>query len=70
MNPKDWETDGTHNGATVFCPENAYCDCPYCDQCNICHVADPVKDCSEFYFYYPTWDDYFIMLAMEGEVEP
>lgn len=58
-NPADtWETDGTRNGYTVYCPTCAYGDCPYCDQEGICHIADPVEECDDFGSYYESWDEY------------
>lgn len=53
-----WETDGYHDGYPVYCPVNAYGDCPYCDQCNMCHIKDPVEDCEDFAFCYETWDEW------------
>ena len=58
MSKKDWETDGYHDGYPIYCPVNAYGDCPYCDQCNMCHVKDPVEDCEDFAFCYETWDEW------------
>ena len=55
-----WETDGTHNGYTVFCPTCAYGDCPYCDQEGICHIANPVEECDDFGAYYESWREYEI----------
>lgn len=59
MSRKDWETDGTHNGYTVYCPSGAYGDCPYCDQENICHINDPMEECSDFGEFYEDWDEYY-----------
>lgn len=53
-----FETDGTHNGSPVFCPVNAYGDCPYCDQCNQCRIANPVEECDDFAAFFETWDDW------------
>ena len=58
MSKKDWETDGTHNGDPIYCPVNAYGECPYCDQCNMCHVADPIKDCDDFACFFESWDEW------------
>lgn len=55
-----WETDGTYNGDPVYCPVNAYGDCPYCDQCDMCHIADPIKDCDDFSWFFKTWDEWIV----------
>lgn len=55
---KENETNGMHNGDPIFCPVNAYGDCPYCDQCNICHVADPFEDCDDFSYFFDDWFDW------------
>lgn len=60
MARKDWETDGTHNGHHVYCPVCAYGDCPYCDQENLCHIADPVEECDDFGAHYESWREYEI----------
>lgn len=39
---------GTYNGDITYCPANAYGDCPYCDQCNVCHIKDPFEDCDDW----------------------
>ena len=52
MAKRDWETDGTRNGDPIYCPVNAYGDCPYCDQCNMCHVKDPIEDCEDFAMFW------------------
>lgn len=49
---------GTYNGDTTYCPVNAYGDCPYCDQCNVCHVDDPMKDCDDWGAFFDSWDDW------------
>lgn len=41
--------EGTYNGTTTYCPVNAYGDCPYCDEMNVCHVDDPTVDCDDWY---------------------
>ena len=38
---------GTYNGDFTYCTVNAYGDCPYCDQCGICHIDNPVEDCDD-----------------------
>ena len=53
------EVKGTYCGLHTYCPEQAYGDCPYCDQCNICHIEDPMLDCDDFYSYYTNWDDWY-----------
>lgn len=49
---------GTYNSDITYCPVNAYGDCPYCDQCGICHIEDPVMDCDDFASFFPTWEDW------------
>lgn len=58
MSKKDWETNGYRNGDPIYCPVNAYGECPYCDQCNMCHVADPIEDCDDFACFFESWDDW------------
>lgn len=48
---------GTFNGDLTYCTVNAYGDCPYCDQCGVCHISDPMTDCDDFgYFFDYDWD--------------
>lgn len=49
---------GTYNGDTTFCPVNAYGDCPYCDQCNVCHIDDPLEDCDDWGMFWSSWDEW------------
>ena len=49
---------GTYNGDTTFCPVNAYGECPYCDQCNVCHMPDPLAGCEDWRMFWPTWDEW------------
>lgn len=58
MAKKDWETDGKHNGEKIFCPVNAYDDCPYCDEEGVCHIADPVNECEDFGFFFQSWEEW------------
>lgn len=58
MSKKDWETDGMHNGSPIYCPVNAYGDCPYCDEKGICHIQDPIEDCSDFGAFFESWEDW------------
>ena len=58
MSQKDWHTDGYRNGDPVYCPVNAYGDCPYCDQRNLCHIEDPIEDCEDFAMFFSDWDDW------------
>ena len=55
---KDFETDGMRNGEPIYCPVNAYGDCPYCDKNLICHIADPIEDCSDFQCFWSSWEEY------------
>lgn len=50
--------NGTYNGEKTFCPVNAYGDCPYCDQCNLCHVDDPMTDCDDWGAFWEDWEDW------------
>lgn len=47
---------GTYNGETTYCTVNAYGACPYCDQCNVCHIADQIADCGDFAMSFEDWD--------------
>lgn len=58
MSTKDFETNGYHNGDPIYCPVNAYGDCPYCDQCNLCHIADPIEDCADFGLFFGSWEEW------------
>ncbi len=49
---------GTYNNEPVFCTVNAYGDCPYCDEFNRCHIADPIEDCDDFASFFESWDDW------------
>ena len=49
---------GTYNGDTTYCPVNAYGACPYCDQCNVCHVDDPMEDCDDWGMFFDDWEDW------------
>lgn len=59
MAKKDWETDGTREGHKVFCPVFAYGDCPYCCENGLCHINDPVEECTDFGDFYASWEEYF-----------
>ena len=58
MSKKDWETDGTRNGQPIYCPTNAYADCPYCDKHGICHISNPVEECDDFMSFFESWEDW------------
>ena len=49
---------GTYNGNTTFCPVNAYGNCPYRDQSGVCHIDDPMKDCSIWSYLWDSWEDW------------
>ena len=49
---------GTYNGEITYCTVNAYGACPYCDQCNVCHIDDPMKDCEDFAMFFDSWDEW------------
>ena len=57
MARKDWETDGLRNGEPIYCPVNGW-DCPYWDQKGICHIADPIEDCTDFSAFWESWEEY------------
>ena len=63
------ETDGTFDGVTVICPTCAFGDCPYCDECDICHCANPADNCDDFGAYYESMDDYVGECYAEVEQE-
>lgn len=50
------ESNGTHKGQTVFCPVNAFGDCPYCGKNNVCYICDPMADCDDFATIFESWD--------------
>lgn len=53
---------GKMNGFTTYCPVNAYGDCPYCDQCDICHIEDPFEDCDDWcsvFDYNEGWEGWY-----------
>lgn len=52
------ESNGMHKGEVIYCPVNAYGDCPYCDQCIVCHIADPMKDCDDFSVFFESWEEW------------
>ena len=58
MSKKDWETNGLHNGEPIYCPVNACGDCLYCDQANICHIADPIENCDDFGVCFSDWEEW------------
>lgn len=49
---------GTYNGDYTYCTVNAYGDCPYCDQCGVCHIEDPIEDCDDFAAFFENWDEW------------
>lgn len=49
---------GTYNEQTTYCPVNAYGDCLYCDQCGVCHIDDPLEDCTDWYEFWESWEDW------------
>lgn len=54
------DTDGMRNDEVVYCPVNAYGDCSYCDQANVCHIADPIKECEDFACFFENWEEWNI----------
>lgn len=50
------ETNGKHNGETVYCPVNGT-DCPYYEN-GICYIANPIEECDDFGSFYESWEDW------------
>lgn len=49
---------GTYYGHPVHCPVSDS-TCPYWNLGYCCMVdGDPVQDCDDFNYYYPTWEDW------------
>lgn len=53
---------GTYNGDTTFCTVNAYGECPYCDQCGVCHIEDPMEDYDDFAAFFSGSWEYWLSL--------
>ena len=60
--------EGTYNDAITFCPTAEYGSCPYCDQCNICHIEDPQAECDDWQAFWESWDEW--LNTPEEESEP
>lgn len=45
---------GTYAGDKTYCPTQAYGDCLYCDQLNVCHIDNPIEACDDFAWIYST----------------
>lgn len=59
---------GTYNDDPTYCTVNAYGECPYCDQCGVCHIEDPIADCEDFALFFKNWDEWLIYaFPDEGE---
>ena len=56
MAKQDFETNGMHNGKPIYCPVNGW-DCPYYGD-GICHINDPVEDCTDFTFFFESWEEW------------
>lgn len=54
----DFETNGYRLGTPIYCPVAAYGNCPYCDQCNLCHIADPIEECDDFAAAHGSWEEW------------
>jgi len=62
--------EGTYNGEPTFCTVNAYGECPYCDQCGICHIDDPMEDCDDFaVFFQSDWNFWLNLKDVPDEGE-
>lgn len=61
---------GTYNGDTTFCTVNAYGNCPYCDQCNVCHIEDPITDCEDFAMFFENWDEWLMLDDIPDDEPP
>lgn len=55
------ESNGKHNGKTIYCPVNG-CGidglCPFCDRNNICYIADPMEECDDFALFFDSWEEW------------
>lgn len=51
--------EGTYNGEPTYCPVNCWGeqDCPYA-KAGICHIDDPVNECDEFSYFFPSWEEW------------
>lgn len=61
--------NGTYNGETTFCTVNAYGACPYCDQCGVCHIDDPQRDCEDWRFFWDSWDEWLQCDSVQEDEE-
>lgn len=61
--------EGTYRGDYTYCPVNAYGDCPYCDQCNVCHIDNPLRDCEGWKYFWDSWDDWYAANHIDQEEE-
>ena len=52
------ESNGKRNGVSIYCPANAYGDCPYCGKDGICYISDPMEECSDFIDVYGSWEEW------------
>lgn len=50
------ETNGKHNGETIYCPVNGT-DCPYYEN-GICYIANPIEECDDFAAFFESWEDW------------
>lgn len=50
------ESNGSHNGETIFCPVNGW-GCPYYEK-GICYIADPMTDCVDFVNIFESWEEW------------
>lgn len=50
------ETDGKHNGATIYCTVNGW-DCPYYED-GVCYIKNPVEECDDFASFFETWEEW------------
>lgn len=57
MDPHRNTEGGTYNGSTTFCTVNAYGECNYCDQCNVCHMPNPFE-CAEWRLFFSDWREW------------
>lgn len=53
------ESNGKHNGETIYCPVNecgGLDPCPYCDRNNVYYIEDPMQDCDDFIYFFGSWE--------------
>lgn len=54
MSREDFESNGTHCGYPVYCP-NEDITCPYIDEEGLCHISDSIEECDDFRTHWINW---------------